>query len=501
MISQSRTRINDLRLLCLALPGWVLPVALGAALRLVNLGSERLWYDETFTAYLTKLDWAHLWPAILGDNHPPTWYAVEWFWSRLFGTSEAALRLPAALLSILAIYLMWRLALRLTLDIRTAQVAALLLAILPSSLYYAQEARMYSLFLVGGLLFLEGLIRRRSWRIVVGGLALAYAHNVGVIYVLVGGLALLIRDRRDPVRLPRDVMALLGVVAGWAPWAVVGIAAQMRQVYSGFWLPPLQVGDSLFPFLSMSVGTRLSDPLQFIAYAGWLAAVGVALIASRCWLRSGRGRLFLAMSLGVPAATILVSLLWRNVYVARTMLAAVCLLVIPLAWALTHLARPNRRVLVLVTTVTLALGLTAHYFPDANRGRGATDTWLTPIEQGWKPGDVVYHLAVDSAIGVSYYLPGKASALLPESNDLGQSLTDQTKQAMGFFQVKFDALASHGFRRAWLIVNDSPMISAYELAVWADILKRYPATLVNKDDPQAGLAPSYMYLIPLSEVF
>ena len=41
-------------------PPWAWLVGLAAGLRLVNLGAENLWYDEAFTAFLTKLGPVHL---------------------------------------------------------------------------------------------------------------------------------------------------------------------------------------------------------------------------------------------------------------------------------------------------------------------------------------------------------------------------------------------------------------------------------------------------------
>lgn len=52
------------------LPAWAWLVGLAAVLRLINLGAENLWYDEAFTAFMTKLTPANLWVALLGNDHP-----------------------------------------------------------------------------------------------------------------------------------------------------------------------------------------------------------------------------------------------------------------------------------------------------------------------------------------------------------------------------------------------------------------------------------------------
>ena len=74
------------------------------------------------------------------------------------GNSEFVLRLPAAFPSILCIPLMFVLARRL-LGRRTGLLAALMMALSPFAVYYAQEARMYALMLMFTLLTVYCLVR------------------------------------------------------------------------------------------------------------------------------------------------------------------------------------------------------------------------------------------------------------------------------------------------------------------------------------------------------
>ena len=83
---------------------------LAGALRLVNLGQESLWYDEAFTAWLARLPFGAMMAAVRGDVHPPLWYVIEWGIVHLFGDSAFALRFPAAILSCVAVVLVWQLA-------------------------------------------------------------------------------------------------------------------------------------------------------------------------------------------------------------------------------------------------------------------------------------------------------------------------------------------------------------------------------------------------------
>src|SRR6185369_16440684 len=120
------------------------------------------------------------------------WYAIEWANVRIFGPSEFALRLPAAVCSIIAVLLVWRLALAIDFDRRTAFIAGLMAAILPGALYYAQDARMYPLlscFVLGAAL---AAIRENWVAFAICGAGAMYTQNLGALYIGAMGLAILI---------------------------------------------------------------------------------------------------------------------------------------------------------------------------------------------------------------------------------------------------------------------------------------------------------------------
>jgi len=80
-----------------------------AILRLIAI-NHMLWYDEAFTARLVGMSVDGMIKATLADVHPPTWYLIEMPFVHFLGMSETALRLPAAILGVAAVYLTWRLA-------------------------------------------------------------------------------------------------------------------------------------------------------------------------------------------------------------------------------------------------------------------------------------------------------------------------------------------------------------------------------------------------------
>ncbi len=115
----------------------IIILLLGFILRLINL-NQSLWLDEAITALAVKNNsyWDLITKFSLGDFHPPLYYVIEKFWTSIFGYSEISLRMPSVLFSVATCYLIYKIG---------KSKAALFWAINPLAIYYAQEARMYSL--------------------------------------------------------------------------------------------------------------------------------------------------------------------------------------------------------------------------------------------------------------------------------------------------------------------------------------------------------------------
>jgi hypothetical protein len=145
----------------------------------------------------------------------------------------------------------------------------------------------------------------------------------------------------------------------------------------------------------------------------------------------------------------------------------------------------------------LLISLVSHYFPAPN-ARFPLRSWAGTVQDGWRSGDVVYHIAIDSCILFGYYLPGKPYVLLPHVGDLNQSLTEETKSYMGFNSEPFDRLRMLGYRRAWLIATTNPMTSAVQLLMIERIKRTYSWQIVRQHNTE--VSAQTIYLIDLVTV-
>ena len=142
----------------LDLIGMLVPTALAAGLVLYDLGSRSLWLDEGVTFTTASQHGSRLLQDALGDGgNMVSYYLGMHYWTALFGSSEFAIRLPTALAAIGTVPVCFHLLKRLF-DLRAAVFGAFFAAVSIPFVWYAQDARAYTV-----ALFLRAPRRSPSW--------------------------------------------------------------------------------------------------------------------------------------------------------------------------------------------------------------------------------------------------------------------------------------------------------------------------------------------------
>jgi len=200
-------------------------IGLGAVLRLVALGRKSLWLDEIATAFIIRLPDRLFWSVLWHDEgNMALYYVLLRPWLH-FGGSEGSIRLLSAVVGIVSIPLMYLLSKRLFGE-NAARLATLFFAINACTIAVSQDARGYSLLVLGVLastyLFVA-LIERPTFALAcayafVTGLML-YCHFFGMLVPAahVVSLAALPEGRRPwkQLALAAPIIALVGVPVLW----------------------------------------------------------------------------------------------------------------------------------------------------------------------------------------------------------------------------------------------------------------------------------------------
>jgi predicted membrane-bound mannosyltransferase len=149
----------------------VLITVLALTLRLIQLGTESICFDEEFSIRMAMVPLGELLPKIRHEDfNPPLYYLILHGWMRWFGDSEWILRLFSALCGILSIPVAYRLGKDL-LGKTVSLWATFLMAISVYHIYFSQQIRGYTLFAlltwISMILFFR-LLESPSYQIVLG---------------------------------------------------------------------------------------------------------------------------------------------------------------------------------------------------------------------------------------------------------------------------------------------------------------------------------------------
>ncbi|MEZ4865297.1 MAG: glycosyltransferase family 39 protein [Caldilineaceae bacterium] len=318
-------------------------------LRLWRLDYQELRGDEVFGYFFSLRPITEIVPATLAlqEPHPVASYYLQHGWLAWAGHSEFALRFSSLWMGVLAVALLYRLALALQLPPPTALLATCLLTLSPYAIWHSQDARMYSMSLALTIastwLMLEWLQHRRLvWALgylLVSWLAL-HTHYFSVFVLAAQNLFLLGWAVVEP-RLRTPYWAWLGWQAAlallYAPWLWRAQAILTR--YSGNGDSP-GLGAMLWRAGSVLAVGESTPPGQRLAWAG-LAALLLLLGAMRL-ARGGpeqrRALALLLCYLAIPLLATWWSATQRPIFNERYLVAALPPFLLLLASALPRAA-------------------------------------------------------------------------------------------------------------------------------------------------------------------
>ena len=282
-------------------------ILLAFALRVYQLDVQSLWYDEGVTARLAQMNAGELIRWTADDIQPPLYYLFLEGWLRIFdpwpGNIAYLMRFVSVGFGVWLVALLAILARRLWNEC-AARLVALITAISPLMVYYAQEARMYAMlvFLVSlAAYWLVALLENSSHRhqpsqtsnererkrlkylglYAATGLAAMYTHYFAAFALLALSLYwghVWVRENRRLRALGGFLLANLLILMGYAPW----LPAMWRrfQVDASYWTGQLKIGEACLDALNnFTVGaTEVFFEKAALAWLPWFG------LASFIWL-------------------------------------------------------------------------------------------------------------------------------------------------------------------------------------------------------------------------
>lgn len=303
-----------------------------------GIAAEPLWFDELLTWRRAIQPPAELIADAFSGAHYPLYFLVVAGWVALFDDSAAQLRAPSVLFGTLAVPVAFLVARDLA-GRAAGHAAALLTALSPFAITYAQEARPYALAMLLVLVALSGQTRlaKRPGRGTLGAWAAWVAGTAGALITLKGSVLWLaaslagfaaLRGHLAPRArrlFDRALAAALGAVAlVWLPW-LAGMAGPFATRVAGYWVPAPSLGE-VGRGLAFAYLLGLLDPVGFHPLAEPVAPLGpvvLALALAGALALHGPARILIVASAVLPPVLLLAAGLVTPVFVPRYLFAGV----------------------------------------------------------------------------------------------------------------------------------------------------------------------------------
>ena len=463
--AESRQHTRTQQELSVATGGLLLILLLAALLRVYRLDFQSLWSDEGISLLRSSLPLGEMLQT-MPVEHAPGYFLLLALWLPAAGASDFALRFLSVWPSVLAVALAFRLAADMG-SRRAGLAAALLLAVNPFQVWYAQEARMYSWLLaaaLGSTWMLWKLLsgprpgpeqrNSRWWPVALGYSVLTaatiYLHHYGFLVPLGHTIYALILltwtgDRR---RFARWLLGGAGVVVLYLPWLprLLGVFG-----FSG-WRPPVDPWQLPWRYLTAyTVGDAMPTPWR--TWLPWIY-LALALIGLWGWWRHDRrAGLLLALSTVVPlAAALALALRQPDFHERYTSFMSAPLLMLVAGSSLIGRGRASARRCIspalllgslLLAGLVTANGAALHrHYTDTSLHKPDFRSAAARIEQNEQPGDVILVDGPDpQKVFLHYY---RGSAPVHDLRELAGADAQQVNETL--------AGATAGRKRAWSLL-------------------------------------------------
>lgn len=229
-------------------------------LRLYNLGYHDLWYDEIGTVSYARYPWSN-W------NAPFYWILLH-FWMRYFGISEFALRFPSVIFSFFSVALTYLLG-RDLFNKKAGVIASIFMGLSPFHLWYAQEARDYSMVLFFGVLssylFFRAIKEKgsKTWLFFTLVSIIGIYTNYFYIFLFLAQGLYLAFFRKMRFNL-KGLICFLIIAAGFS-FYLPRFLEKFNFVWAGFWIPKPTWRSLIITLENFILGYNGTFPLYLIS--------------------------------------------------------------------------------------------------------------------------------------------------------------------------------------------------------------------------------------------
>jgi len=364
---------------------------------------ESFWRDEAFTYLLSKKNVIDLISLTARDFNPPLYYLVIHFWMKVFGASEIALRSISFVFYWMTIYCVF-LFLTNVMKIHTRRrwLYLLLIALNPILLYYAFEARMYTMLAFFAALSFYSFIRN-NYKVFLFATILGLYTHYFMVFVLLGELVFYFFTARG--KFTRTILLKYSMpFLFFIPW-ILFVLRVKDFTSSSFWIEKSNLG-TFFQLMGFMY-TGYDSGLKF--YHELITPVSLGLsffLTYGIWYVLKKTRIdrkillfFFIWGIGIPLTAVLISF-FKSIFFPRYLIFCSVGLVLLMIYILEHVPSPIRNIIIFTLFL---ISINFHNQQIKDRKKSDVRRIFKEIKYLAKPDDVVYVTSELDYFTAQYY--------------------------------------------------------------------------------------------------
>lgn len=394
-------------------------IGLLCALVLPTIGRASIWFDEAFSAYITKFNFLEIARYTATDVHPPLYYWVLKLWEMVFGYDDAAMIRALSLVFAAIAAVFGYLLLRRLFGRKAAILGLLFIVLSPMIIRYSQEARMYmmeSAIILAAtytLVRAEAEKKRKLWIVygILVGLGM-WTHYFTALAWLAHWVWRFIKVRQTGVKgkeLRRVFMSkqwwlahlvAVGIFVPWIPLMLYQLAIVQG---GGFWIGPVGVDTPVNYLTNMFLYLEHGKVQGWVAVALMAIVVGTVVLARRVYrgfdTEHRQSFLLITCLALVPVALLILASLppLRSSFVERYLIpstfATMLLMGIVAAYGLAKYKWWQRFAAIIIVVILFILGLgSVVYYGNFNKNSNThvlTGQVVQEIQKRATPGEPI----------------------------------------------------------------------------------------------------------------